>query len=113
MLATMLASTGKAGESTAAGSGDGSKAITLHTSAAATRANVGTILKTGQVLTRTLSGKILGSAEPYALAWNAAGEQEVTTRAGKKMKLGPKAVSEMTQRDISLMARIDEVNEVN
>ena len=74
---------------------------------------MGTALKTGQVLTRTLSGKILGSDQPYALAWNAAGEQEVSTRAGKKLKLGPKAVSDMTQQAIALMARADEVNEVN
>ena len=109
----MFASTGKGDESAAAGSGDGSKAVTLHTSADATRATVGTAMKTGRVLTRTLSGKSLGSAEPYAVAWNAAGEQEVSTRAGKKMKLGPKAVSDMTQQAISLMAHVDEVNEVN
>lgn len=46
------------------------------------------------------------------MAWNASGEQEVSTRAGKKLKLGPKAVSDMTQQDITLMAHADEVNEV-
>src|SRR4051812_19546693 len=111
--ATKLASTSKGDESVAVGSGDDSRAVTLHTYAAATRATVGTALKTGRVLTRTLSGKSLGSAEPYAVAWNAAGEQDVSTRAGKKLKLGPKAVSDMTQQAISLMARADEVNEVN
>ena len=73
---------------------------------------MGTTLKTGQVLTRTLSGKGLGLAQPYALAWNAAGEQEVNTHAGKKLKLGPKAVSDMTQQAIYLMAHTDKVNEV-
>src|SRR4051812_14969264 len=112
MLVTKLASTGKSGGSAAAGSGYGSKAVALHSSATATHANVGTTLEMGQVLTRTLSGNVLGSAEPYALAWNAAGEQEVSTRAGKKLKLGPKAISDITQQAITLMARADEINEV-